>query len=83
MKLSMWNLANALAALDPEVSIRPDSPMVLRSGRLAWATNCVQVRQDGPDCLCLWESDSIRIRDMDALEGVELVQSVFDAMNDW
>lgn len=83
LKLSMWTLANALAPLEPEVHIGPDSPMVLRSGRLACATNCVHVRQEGTDCLCVWENDTIRIFDMDAREGVELVQSVFDAMNDW
>ena len=83
MRLSMWILANQLSAMEPEVHIRPDSPMVLRSGRLDCAVGSVQVRQDGPDCLCTWEGDSIRIFHMDVREGLGLVQSIFDSMTDW
>lgn len=83
MRLSMWILANQLASMEPEVHIRPDSPMVLRSGRLDCAVGSVQVRPDGPDCLCTWEGDSIRIFNMDVREGLGLVQSVFDSMTDW
>ena len=83
MRLSMWILANQLSSMEPEIHIRPDSPMVLRSGRLDCATNSVQVRADGPDCLCTWENDSIRIFNMDVREGLGLVQSIFDSMTDW
>lgn len=83
MRLSMWILANQLASMEPEVHISPDSPMVLRSGRLDCATNCVHVRQDGDDCLCAWGNDTIRIFHYDAREGVGLVQSIFDSMTDW
>ena len=83
MRLSMWILANQLAAMEPEVHIRPDSPMVLRSGRLDSAVGSVQVRQDGQDCLCIWEDDTIRLFRMDVLEGLGMVQSIFDSMDDW
>ena len=83
MRLSMWILANQLSAMEPEIQIRPNSPMVLRSGRLDSAVGSVQVRPDGPDCLCTWESDSIRIFNMDVREGLGLIQSIFDSMTDW
>lgn len=83
MKLSMWIIANLLELFDPEIQIRRESPRVLRSARLAYATDCVLVRQDGPDCLYLWNEDRIRLTDMSAREGFELLQSLFDSMFDW
>lgn len=83
MKLSMWIIANLLEPFEPEVSIRGTSPRVLHSARLAQATNCVYVQQDGPDCLYRWENDTIRVPDLPAREGFELLQSLFDSMYDW
>lgn len=83
MKLSMWIIANLLEPFEPEVHIRKESPRVLRSARLAYATDCVLVQQAGPDCLYLWNEDSIRIPDLSAREGFELLQSLFDTMFDW
>ena len=57
--------------------------MVLRSGRLDCAVGSVQVRPDGPDCLCTWEDDTIRIFNLDVREGLGLIQSIFDSMTDW
>lgn len=83
MKLSMWIIANLLESFEPECHIRRESPRVLRSARLAYATDCVLVQQDGPDCLYLWNEDSIRIPDLSAREGFELLQSLFDSMFEW
>ena len=83
MKLSMWIIANLLESFEPEVHIRRESPRVLRSARLAYATDCVLVQQDGSDCLYLWNEDSIRLPDLSAREGFELLQSLFDSMFDW
>ena len=83
MKLSMWIIANLLESFEPEIQIRRESPRVLRSARLAYATDCVLVQQDGPDCLYLWHEDRIRLTDMSAREGFELLQSLFDSMFDW
>ena len=69
MKLSMWIIANLLESFEPEVHIRRESPRVLRSARLAYATDCVLVQQDGSDCLYLWNEDSIRLPDLSAREG--------------
>ena len=83
MKLSMWIIANLLESFEPEAKIRRESPRVLRSARLAYATDCVLVQQDGPDCLYLWNEDRIRLADMSVREGFELLQSLFDSMFDW
>ena len=83
MKLSMWILANMLELFEPEVHIHEQSPRVLRSARLAQATNCVYVQKDGPNCVYSWNGESIRIPDMPAWEGYELLQSLFDSMFDW
>ena len=83
MKLSMWNIADLLGAFEPEVHIRRESPRILRSARLVYATNCVVVSKDGPDCLYTWEEDVIRMPDLSLREGFELLQSLFDIMFDW
>jgi len=79
----MWMLANRLYFMDLEIKIRNDSPPVLRSARLAYATNCVRVFKKGDDCICAWGDDTIRIRDVDITEAFELVQSVFDFYEEW
>ena len=83
MKLSMWIIANLVESFEPEVNIRADSPRILRSARLAHATDCVYVRQDDNDCLYCWGSDTIRLPDLSAREGFELLQTLFDSMYDW
>ena len=83
MKLSMWIIANALESFEPQVNIRSESPRILRSARLAHATGCVYVYQEGSDCIYSWEEDTIRLPDLSAREGFELLQSLFDAMFDW
>ncbi len=79
----MWMLANRLYFMDMDIKIRNDSPPVLRSARLAYATNCVRVFKSGDDCVCAWDEDSIRLHDVDLSEAFELVQSVFDFYEDW
>lgn len=79
----MWIIACLLESFEPQVHIRKESPRVLRSARLAYATDCVYVRQEGKDCLYCWGTDVIRIPDLTAREGFELLQSVFDSMYDW
>ena len=83
MKLSMWIIANLLELFEPEIHIQEESPRVLRSARLAQATNCVYVQKDGTNCLYSWNGDTIRIPDLSAREGYELLQSLFDSMFDW
>lgn len=83
MKLSMWILANLLGSFEPEIQIRENSPRVLRSARMAHATNCVYVQPDGSGCVCSWNNDRIRLPDISAIEGYELLQSLFDSMFDW
>ena len=83
MKLSMWIIANLLDTFDPEIHIQEDSPRILRSARRFYATDCVYVRQDGTDCVMSFGDDYIKIADLPAWEGVELLQSIFDSMFDW
>ena len=64
MKLSMWILANLLELFEPEIQIREDSPRVLRSARMAQATNCVYVQKDGSSCVFSWNGDRIRVPDL-------------------
>jgi len=65
----MWIIANLLESFEPEVHIRNESPRILRSARLAHATDCVYVSQDGDACLYSWGHDSIRLPDLSAREG--------------
>ena len=83
MKLSMWIIANLLESFEPQVHIRNESPRILRSARLAHATDCVYVYQEGSDCIYSWGPDTIRLPDLSAREGFELLQSLFDSMFDW
>lgn len=83
MKLSMWMIANQMTELDVKLEISEDAPAVLNSARLAYATNCVHVYQEKDYVVCDGEGDRIYIYDMDVTRAFELVQSVFDAYEDW
>lgn len=83
MKLSMWMIANRLSALDPEIHIRDQAPIVLRSARRAYATNCVHVFQVGKDVICNGEGNYFRLKDMSAGQAFEIIQCIFDFYDDW
>lgn len=83
MKLSMWMIANRLASFNPQIDIRNDSPMILKGACLVYCRDYVLVHQDGPDCICSYENDTIRLNDTSTLEASLLIQSIFDFMTDW
>ncbi|MDD7388784.1 MAG: helix-turn-helix domain-containing protein [Lachnospiraceae bacterium] len=83
MKLSMWMIVNRLHNFDLELHIRENVPVNLKSARRVYATNCVHVYQSGKDSICRSGDDYIVIKDIDAQEAVEIVQSVFDYYDDW
>ncbi len=83
MKLSMWMIANRLSSLDMILDIKNDAPVVLKSARRVYATNCVHVYQEGDDLVCNGEGDIIRVHNMDVTQGVEIIQSVFDYFQEW
>ncbi len=83
MKLSMWMIANRLDFLEPEIHIQDQAPQVLKSARLAYATDCVMVIQSGADVVCIHEDDTIRIKNISLYEGFELVQGIFDFYQEW
>ncbi len=83
MKLSMWMIANRLSSLDMDLDIRDDAPAVLNSARQAYATNCVHVYREGNSVICSGEGSTIRIHNMDVVQGFEIIQSVFDYFQDW
>lgn len=83
MKISMWMIANRLTSLEPEIDIRSDAPMVLKSTRLVYATDCVQISQERNDAVCYGDGGIIRLHDMDIKQAFEILQSVFDFYNDW
>ncbi len=68
---------------DMDVTRAFEAPAVLNSARLAYATNCVHVYQENDYVVCDGEGDRIYIYDMDVTRAFELVQSVFDAYEDW
>jgi len=83
MKLSMWMIANRLSALDPELHIKEEAPVILRSARRAYATNCVHVFPEGKDVICDGEGDYFRLKDMSAGQAFEIIQCTFDFYDDW
>ena len=83
LKLSMWMIANQLAELDVKQHIREDAPAILNSARLAYATNCVHIYQEGDHVVCDGEGDQIIFDDMEITRVFELIQSIFDAHEDW
>lgn len=83
MKLSMWMIANRLSALDCELHIRDNAPICLNSGRLAYATNCVHVYQDGNHAVCDGEGDKIILKDMSSQQAFEIIQCIFDFYDEW
>ena len=83
MRINMWMIANRLEGLDYQTHLRADSPLVLHSARLVYAPNCVQLKQDDSDVLCIFGEESIRIRDIELKYAFELIQGVFDFYDDW
>ncbi len=83
MKLSMWMIANQISELDIKLEIREDAPAILNSARLAYATNCVHIYKEKNYVVCDGEGDRIIIYDMEITRVFELIQSVFDAHEDW
>ena len=79
----MWMIANQMTELDVKLEIREDAPTVLNSARLAYATNCVHIYQENDYVVCDGEGDRIYMYDMDVTRTFELVQSIFDAYEDW
>ena len=83
MKLSMWMIANRLSSLDMELDIKNDAPVILKSARRVYATNCVHVYQENNDVVCNGEGNTIRFQNMDLTQGFEIIASVFDYFQDW
>lgn len=83
MKLSMWMIANRLTSLDLETEIKEDAPVILKSARRAYATNCVHVYREKDYVVCNGEGNIIRIRNIEVTQAVEIMQSVFDFYEDW
>ena len=83
MKLSMWMIANQILELDIKLEIREEAPAVLNSARLAYATNCVHIYPEQDYVVCDGEGDRILIYDMELTRVFELIQSIFDAHEDW
>lgn len=76
-------IANQISELDVELKIREEAPAVLNSARLAYATNCVHIYQEKDRVICDGEGDQIIFHDMEITRVFELVQSIFDAHEDW
>ena len=79
----MWMIANQISELDIKLEIREEAPAVLNSARLAYATNCVHIYREQDYVVCDGEGDRILIYDMEITRVFELVQSIFDAHEDW
>jgi hypothetical protein len=79
----MWMIVNRLPDLDLEVHIQNDAPMILKSARYAYATNCVHVYAEGSDVVCSHENDYIKIKDIKLNQAFEIIQGIFDFYDDW
>lgn len=83
MKLSMWMIANRISSLDIETNFTNEGPVILKSARRVYATNCVHVFQSGTDVICNGEGNYIRLKDMKVDQAFEIIQGVFDFYEDW
>ncbi len=79
----MWMIANQISELDIKTKIREDSPAILNSARLAYATNCVHIYKEKDYVVCSGEGDKIFIYDMSVTRVLELIQAIFDSHEDW
>lgn len=83
MKLNLWMIVNRLREMDIDVHIKDCTTRNMRSARLAYATNCAYVYQDGGDVICADEEDYIRIRNIEKNVAFEIIQGIFDYYNNW
>ena len=79
----MWMLANRLEMLSPELHSSENTPRVLKSARLAYATDCVYVYAEGNAVVVRAEEDYFVIRELSLKDVYATVQSVFDSFENW
>ncbi len=63
--------------------ISKSDPIILKSARRVYATDCVYVYASGADTICQAEAGTIRLKDTDVSQGFEIIQDVFDFYEDW
>ncbi len=60
-----------------------NDPMVLKSARRVYATDCVYVYGSGRDTVCRAEAGTICLKDTEVSQGFEIIQDIFDFYDDW
>ena len=84
MKLSMWMIINRLRDFSIEWYIESDSRPLLKSARMTYAPQCLQISQAGDDVICRGgDRDYFLLEGMDYKQAFEVMQGIFDYYNDW
>lgn len=84
MKLSMWMIINRLSNFNIEWYIESDSKPDLKSARMTYAPQCLQISQLGDDVICRGgERDYFLLEGMDYKQAFEVLQGIFDYYDDW
>ena len=84
MKLSMWMIINRLSDFNINWYIESDSRPILKSARMTYAPQCLQISQMGDDVICRGgDRDYFLLEGMDYKQAFEVLQGIFDYYNDW
>ena len=84
MKLSMWMIVNRLRDFNIKWYIESDSKPNLKSARMTYAPQCLQISQAGDDVICRGgDRDYFLLEGMDYKQAFEVLQGIFDYYDDW
>lgn len=83
MRLNMWQIANRLYVLEPELHLKGNRPCDIRGVRRYAADGYVQVSKDREGIVCRYEDEYFILQDMTLEEAFGLVQDVFDFYDTW
>lgn len=84
MKLSMWMIINRLSDFNINWYIESDSRPILKSARMTYAPQCLQISQMGDYVICRGgDRDYFLLEGMDYKQAFEVLQGIFDYYNDW
>ncbi len=83
MRLNMWQIANRLYVLEPELHLKSNRPRDIRGVRRYAADGYVQVSKGSEGIVCRYEDEYFILQEITLEEAFGLVQDVFDFYDTW
>lgn len=83
MRLNMWQIANRLYVLEPELHLKEGRPRDMRGVRRYAADGYAQVHDSSDGIVCKYKDEYFILHDITLEEAFGLIQDVFDFYDTW